>query len=182
MRRDKLPGLKEQLTAALSGIAMLVLTALMCAVLGLLTSCTSQRVVKEVPVVLHDTILQKILQVDTLVETRRDTSWSNRYTIGDTIYIETGKIEYVGVKEVKYLHDTISKAVYIPYETTEYVEVKVPEVKYVEKKLSKWQKFLIGAGYTLLVSTLLLLLYIIYARMKPKGWIAKLINLLHKNR
>lgn len=130
-------------------------------VVGSLAGCsqTPKEVIREVPIVLHDTATMTIVKHDSIF--RRDSVFYHTYTKGDTVhdiqYIEHWNVDY------RILHDTVYGIKEIP------VEKKVTETIEIPAELSKWQLFLIAMGKWMLVAIALFLLYIasyIYGKLK----------------
>ncbi len=101
---------------------------------------------KEVPVVVHDTLTQKLWSHDTTIV--RDSVIIRQ--VGDTVFYT----KYKDVYKTKILHDTTTKVVEKPvnvYQTTEKI---IPEIVYQQKW---WQKTLMWIG---ILSLVVILFYI----------------------
>jgi hypothetical protein len=117
-------------------IAIVALVA--CIALG---GCKTRQKVTIVERVTHDTIYQTRTQHDSIY--LRDSVFVDRYTSGDTCYIDRWKwqTKYVEHLRVDTLIEHVCDTVPVPYE----VEV------YVEKPLRWWQRSLMWLGVALLV-------------------------------
>lgn len=125
----------------LEGVLLVILVVLICL---LFASCTKTEYIT-VEKVRNDTVWQN--------HTKHDSIWvhdSIRVTDkGDTVRIEKWHTKYV--ESIR--HDTVYKA------RTDSVPVPYPVTKYVEKKLSWFQKTLIGVG---ILSIMALVIFIAF--------------------
>ena len=120
-----------------------------------LTSCRTVRVIEQVPVEVHDTVYQKMVQRDSIyIDHFREVTKMN-----DTIYItdEVTKTKIVTKTDTAYRYIerpvTVSK--------TETVEVKKP--------LAWWQKGFIGIGVVSLIALLGIVVW------KTRKWWSRII-------
>ena len=124
--------------SAVAVIIALVVLALVC--FSCKTKYITETEYKEVPVVMHDTIAQNILRIDTTIV--KDSVY---FAVkGDTIYKERYNTKW----RIKVAHDTISKVVEKP------VEVVRNSVKTETKEVNRiywWQKVLILLGCASLI-------------------------------
>ena len=108
-------------------------------------SCSQEKeIIREIPVVVHDTVVQKTVKSDSVYIDR----YVKEYVKGDTVYLE--KFLTKVVERLK--TDTISVYTEVPVQTT--IEVE----KVVEKHLKTWQKALMIIGG---ISIFFLIIYII---------------------
>lgn len=115
-------------------IALVVLALVLC---SCKTKYITETEYKEVPVVLHDTVAQNILRIDTTIV--KDSVY---FAIkGDTIYKERYNTKW----RIKVAHDTINKVVKIPVEVVRTRTQTKTVVKEVNR-LYWWQKCLIVIG------------------------------------
>ena len=132
--------------SAVAVIIALVVLALVCC------SCKTKYITnteyKEVPVVLHDTIAQNILRIDTTIvkdsvyfAVKRDTIYKERY---NTLW------------RIKMAHDTINKVVTIPVEVVR-TRTKTKTVVKEVNRIYLWQKVLMLIGGASLIYFLALL-------------------------
>ena len=123
----------EGCASAVAVIIALVVLALVCC--SCKTKYITQTEYKEVPVVMHDTIAQNILRIDTTIV--KDSVY---FAIkGDTIYKERYNTKW----RIKVAHDTINKVVEKP------VEVLRTSIKTETKEVNRlywWQKVLMIIG------------------------------------
>lgn len=116
--------LKDELTGALWGLAVLIVISLLC-------GC---KTVKYVPVetVRTDSVYVDRWQRDSIYQ--RDSVFVNRWTAGDTVYQDKIVYKYVYRDKVKY--DTVailrSDTVRVPYP--------------VERRLTKWEQVRLNVG------------------------------------
>ena len=112
---------------------------LMLSLVACLAGCRTVRVIEQVPVEVHDTMYQKVVQRDSIYTDR----WHTVEVKGDTVFLTNNQIT------VKYrtVTDTAYKYIEKP------VTVTVEQIKEVEKEQKWWQKMLMwfGAGFILVV-------------------------------
>lgn len=114
-----------------------VAVALIC-LIATATSCRSvHEVVKEIPVPVHDTLIQKTVYHDSTYVDR----WHTLYQKGDTVFSTDSQII------IKYIIRTDTAYKYIEKP----VEVTVSQIKEVEKPLRWWQKNLMWCGIVFLI-------------------------------
>lgn len=116
--------LKDELTGALWGLAVLIVISLLC-------GC---KTVKYVPVetVRTDSVYVDRFQRDSIYQ--RDSVFVNRWTAGDTVYQDKVVWKYVYRDKVKY--DTVSVL------RSDSVRVPYP----VERRLTKWEQVRLNIG------------------------------------
>lgn len=105
---------------------------LILAILASFSSCRTVRVIEQVPVEVHDTVYQKMVQHDSTFIDR----WHTVEVKGDTVFLTNNQIT------VKYrtVTDTTYKYIERP------VTVTVEQIREVKKPLRWWQKGLMWAG------------------------------------
>lgn len=131
---------------ACAGATILVLLLIACMLFGCRTKYITQTEYKEVPVNVHDTLIQKFFSHDTTIV--RDSVLIQQK--GDTVFYT----KYKDIYKTKWLHDTTTKVVEKPvnvYQTTEKI---IPEIVYQQKW---WQKTLMWIG---ILSLVVMLFYI----------------------
>lgn len=99
-------------------------------VIAFATSCKSAKEIVEIPVYITDTINKTEYKTDSIYIDR----YTKEYVKGDTVFLE--KIEYKYVENKVY--DTL-----VEYRET---PIEVEKIVEVEKKLNKFQKFLMVMG------------------------------------
>ena len=113
------------------------------AILSGFTSCRTVRVIEQVPVEVHDTVYQKMVQHDSTYIDR----WHTEYMKGDTVFVRDSHM----LVTYRTITDTAYKYVEKP------VTVTVEQIKEVKKPLAWWQKGLMWAGGIALVASALAL-------------------------
>ena len=134
-----------------AGVTVLIIIAAL-ALMLLMCSCRTTRVVEQVPAYVHDTTTVYRYQVrhDTLHSYTRDSVFV--YTKGDTVYHNA--VRYIDNSRVVYRCDTVhsNKVVERP------VTITKTEIKEVERQLTKWQRVKMKLGGWLLAAVALLLI------------------------
>ena len=105
----------------------------------LLLGCTKREYIEVEKVVeMHDTLREVQVKYDSIYD--HDSIYFYEYVKGDTIYKEKYKEHTKYIERVK--RDTITQT------RSEYIQVPrpYPVIKYVEKPLKSWQKWLMGIG------------------------------------
>ena len=132
----------EGCASAVAVIIALVVLALVC--FSCKTKYITETEYKEVPVVMHDTVAQNILRIDTTIV--KDSVY---FAInGDTIFKERYNTKW----RIKVAHDTINKVVEKP------VEVLRTSIKTETKEVNRlywWQKVLILLGCASLIELII---------------------------
>lgn len=111
--------LKDELTGALWGLAVLIVISLLC-------GC---KTVKYVPV---ETVRTDSVYVDRFARDSvylRDSVYINRWTYGDTVFVDKVSVKYL--YRDRWRHDTVAIV------RVDNVQVPYP----VEKQLTKWEEF-----------------------------------------
>ena len=105
---------------------------LMLSLVACLAGCRTVRVIEQVPVEVHDTMYQKVVQRDSIYTDR----WHTVELKGDTVFLTNNQIT------VKYrtVTDTAYKYIEKP------VTVTVEQIKEVKAPLPWWQKGLMWSG------------------------------------
>ena len=105
----------------------------------LLAACKHTEYVEVEKVVeMHDTLREVQVKYDSIYN--HDSIYFYEYVKGDTIYKEKYKEHTKYIERVKRDTITQSKSVYVQ------VPRPYPVVKYIEKPLKQWQKWLMGIG------------------------------------
>lgn len=113
---------------------------LMLSLVACLAGCRTMRVIEQVPVEVHDTMYQKVVQRDSIYTDR----WHTVEVKGDTVFVTDSHISVT----YRTVTDTAYKYVEKP------VTVTVEQIKEVEKPLRWWQKGLMWAGVLALATAL----------------------------
>lgn len=110
------------------------------ALVACLAGCRTVRVIEQVPVEVHDTMYQKVVQRDSIYTDR----WRTVEVKGDTVYVTDSHMSVT----YRTITDTAYKYIEKP------VTVTVEQIKEVEKPLRWWQKGLMWAGVLALATAL----------------------------
>lgn len=134
---DEGPNWKSLVLSALCYFAVL-------AACFLCSSCKTKTVIQEVPVLVHDTLVQRQLRIDSVAW--RDTVRIEKEVRGDTVFLR----EYISRwrPEYHWLTDTCYVSKEVPVEVTKTVTKEVPA------KLSRWQRLRITLGSIVLLLAL----------------------------
>lgn len=136
----------EGCASAVAVILALVVLALVCC--SCRTKYITETEYKEVPVVMHDTVVKNIWRIDTTIV--KDSVY---FAVkGDTVFKERYNTKW----RIKVAHDTISKVVTIPVEVVR-TRTKTKTVVKEVNRIYLWQKVLMLIGGASLIYFLALL-------------------------
>lgn len=132
-----------------SAVAMILALVMLAVVLcSCKTKCITETEYKEVPVVMHDTVVKNIWRIDTTIV--KDSVY---FAVkGDTVFKERYNTKW----RIKVAHDTISKVVTIPVEVVR-TRTKTKTVVKEVNRIYLWQKVLMLIGGASLIYFLALL-------------------------
>lgn len=141
--------LKDGLTGALWGLAVLIVISLLC--------CC--KTVRYVPV---ETVRTDSVYVDRFARDSvylRDSVWVNRYVLGDTVYVDKVSVKYLYRDRWRY--DTVAVT------KRDSVQVPVP----VERELGWWQQARLKLFWPLVavVVVLAVAVWLLFARVRRKS-------------
>lgn len=141
--------LKDRLTGALWGLAVLIVISLLC-------GC---KTVRYVPV---ETVRTDSVYVDRFARDSvylRDSVWVNRYVLGDTVYVDKVSVKYLYRDRWRY--DTVAVT------KRDSVQVPVP----VERELGWWQQARLKLFWPLVavVVVLAVAVWLLFARVRRKS-------------
>lgn len=141
--------LKDGLTGALWGLAVLIVISLLC-------GC---KTVRYVPV---ETVRTDSVYVDRFARDSvylRDSVWVNRYVLGDTVYVDKVSVKYLYRDRWRY--DTVAVT------KRDSVQVPVP----VERELGWWQQARLKLFWPLVavVVVLAVAVWLLFARVRRKS-------------
>ena len=141
--------LKDELTGALWGLAVLIVISLLC-------GC---KTVRYVPV---ETVRTDSVYVDRFARDSvylRDSVWVNRYVLGDTVYVDKVSVKYLYRDRWRY--DTVAVT------KRDSVQVPVP----VERELGWWQQARLKLFWPLVavVVVLAVAVWLLFARVRRKS-------------
>lgn len=126
-------------------LALVVLAVVLC---GCKTKYITETEYKEVPVVMHDTVVKNIWRIDTTIV--KDSVY---FAVkGDTVFKEKYNTKW----RIKVAHDTINKVVTIPVEVVR-TRTKTKTVVKEVNRIYLWQKVLMLIGGASLIYFLALL-------------------------
>jgi hypothetical protein len=125
---------------------------LIVAILAIISSCRTVRVVEQVPVEIHDTNFIERVRVDSIIVDR----WQVRETKGDTVR----ERDSVLVRLVSHKRDTIREIQEKPVEVEKVIEV--------ERKQTKLHKIMIGSGVALWLVVFIVATGIILRKLERK--------------
>lgn len=160
------------------GMLLVRAVSLLLIAFSLIGCAKGETTIREVPVIVRDTVVKVQMRVDSVMRT--DSTWSNTYTKGDSVFKETGRETKERI--VERLRDTVYVTKSVPVEIV--VEKEKPVIKQVPAKFSKSQRAIIAIAYSILVGVLLaLLIYLyIYRSTRVKSIVSLILKKLIRNR